>query len=53
MTCLLPGRVLGVLRLLLLVLALGACGIKGPPKPPLEATAPDEAPDAGCCQERK
>lgn len=43
------------MRLLVLVfgLALLACGIKGPPKPPLEATAPDEAPDAGCCQERK
>ncbi len=36
---------------LLLVLALAlACGIKGPPRPPLEAQAPVIAPDAGCCE---
>lgn len=45
------GRVPRVMRALFFValVALAACGIKGPPRPPLEATAPVEAPDAGCC----
>lgn len=35
----------------LLLLSLVACGVKGPPRPPLEATAPPEPPpDAGCCR---
>jgi predicted small lipoprotein YifL len=37
---------------IVLVLALAAaCGIKAPPKPPLEATAPQST-DAGCCGAR-
>ncbi|MBL8923465.1 MAG: hypothetical protein JNJ54_31720 [Myxococcaceae bacterium] len=44
------------MRFLFLTLLAAACGIKGPPKPPLEATAPEPPPaassaDAGCCQE--
>ncbi|MBX7115214.1 MAG: hypothetical protein K1X64_12875 [Myxococcaceae bacterium] len=39
----------------LLFAALAACGIKAPPRPPLEAPVPVAAPalpaDAGCCQE--
>jgi predicted small lipoprotein YifL len=50
-----------MLRLLLpalFVLSLLACGIKGPPRPPLDAVAPPSpaqvsAPDAGCCQEAR
>ncbi len=53
----LPGRVRRVLRrvICLGVLVLSACGIKGPPRAPLEATAPapEEVPDAGCCREPK
>lgn len=54
----LPGRVGAAVRFLILLtlLAAAACGIKGPPKPPLEATAPEPEPaaappDAGCCRE--
>jgi predicted small lipoprotein YifL len=50
-----PGRPGLVGVLLLAVLALGAgCGIKGPPRPPLDALAPApaEVPDGGCCKER-
>lgn len=35
-------------------LVLSGCGIKGPPRPPLEVlreAPPAAAPDAGCCQE--
>jgi len=35
-------------------LLIMGCGIKGPPRPPLEAMSeapPAPAPDAGCCQE--
>ncbi len=42
--------------LVVLMLAAGvfACGIKAPPKPPLEEVAPQpvERPDGGCCKER-
>jgi predicted small lipoprotein YifL len=42
------------LTLLLLVVTFAACGIKAPPRPPLEqpgSTVVDE-PDAGCCGAR-
>jgi len=49
-----------MLRLLLSVacLLLAACGIKGPPRPPLDEVAPPTPalvapPDAGCCTEAK
>lgn len=46
-----------MLRPLLLALALSSCGIKGPPRPPLDAVAPATPvvapPDAGCCAEAK
>jgi predicted small lipoprotein YifL len=36
---------------------LAACGIKGPPRPPLESVAPPAPlvapPDAGCCTEAR
>lgn len=39
------------------VFLLSACGIKGPPRPPLESVAPPAplvtTPDAGCCTEAK
>lgn len=45
------------MRRVIFVLLLGfmACGIKGPPRPPLErdAPVPPEVPDAGCCREAK
>lgn len=41
----------------LLLLTSLACGIKGPPRPPLESVAPPAPlvtpPDAGCCTEAK
>ncbi|MDX2011897.1 MAG: hypothetical protein SFW67_17015 [Myxococcaceae bacterium] len=41
--------------IILLVLGFMACGIKGPPRPPLERDVPPpaEAPDAGCCREAR
>lgn len=46
-----------MLRPLLLALVLSTCGIKGPPRPPVDAVAPASpivpAPDAGCCAEAK
>ncbi|MEW6433442.1 MAG: hypothetical protein AB1730_18205 [Myxococcota bacterium] len=40
-----------------LLLTSLACGIKGPPRPPLESVAPPAPlvtpPDAGCCTEAK
>ncbi|MEW5742439.1 MAG: hypothetical protein AB1938_26210 [Myxococcota bacterium] len=45
------------LFLLLLLVSSVACGIKGPPRPPLEDTRPPSPavtpPDAGCCQEAR
>ncbi|MCC6332757.1 MAG: hypothetical protein IT380_02065 [Myxococcales bacterium] len=44
-------------RLCVLLLVFAACGIKGPPRPPLDDARPASAvvatPDAGCCQEAK
>ncbi|GMU58734.1 MAG: hypothetical protein AMXMBFR34_04970 [Myxococcaceae bacterium] len=44
-------------RLCVLLLVFAACGIKGPPRPPLDDTRPASpvvaTPDAGCCQEAK
>jgi predicted small lipoprotein YifL len=54
----LPGRKRPVLRRVIIVslFVFAACGIKGPPRPPLEREAPPppaDVPDAGCCQEAR
>jgi predicted small lipoprotein YifL len=53
----LPGRKGAVLRRVIIVFVLGflACGIKGPPRPPLDrgVAPPPEPPDAGCCREAR
>ncbi|MCU0694974.1 MAG: lipoprotein [Myxococcaceae bacterium] len=46
-----------MLRRVIIVFVLGflACGIKGPPRPPLDrgVAPPPEPPDAGCCREAR
>lgn len=44
--------------LLTLALSLAGCGIKGAPRPPLDepepaAQASAQAPDGGCCREKR